>query len=441
MDGSSIGCGGFLCGTSGGVLDLELHRPRQTQLGHQSHAHEHGMNPMEGTENDLSVLKGLSMNINKGKTISPISYMSHSITSEEEEDEPAFAEDGSGWKKASPWHRMKWTGNVVRLLIAVVADVGDDGTLDCVEGLKRKLGTLQKKGKWKAVSKIMISKGCCVSPQQCEDKFNDLNKRYKRLNEILGRGTTCQVVENPALLDSMSQLSPKVKDDVRKLLNSKHLFYEEMCAYHNGKEIPICHDLNVQGCSLPLESYSKDNHYSEGEEVKEHDDSNGDDDDNDDDDDDNDDDEDELDYDLHSNSYGNEEDRKFGPFSARLDSFEAEMAKFFQDPTKSPWGQKQWIKRQMLRLKEEIVRFEENKFELEKQHFKWLRFRSKKDQELEQSRLVNERMQLENERMLLQLKHKDFKFNSKRIDDPSNTASLDIQRPLERNQVALSRLP
>ncbi|CAB4278227.1 unnamed protein product [Prunus armeniaca] len=72
---------------------------------------------------------------------------------------------------------MKWTDNVVRLLIAIVACVGDDGTLESGEGLKRKSGILQKKGKWKTVSKIMISKGCHVSPQQCEDKFNDLNKR------------------------------------------------------------------------------------------------------------------------------------------------------------------------------------------------------------------------------------------------------------------------
>ncbi|CAB4308642.1 unnamed protein product [Prunus armeniaca] len=93
----------------------------------------------------------------------------------------------------------------------------------------------------------MISKGCHVSPQQCEDKFNDLNKRYKRLNDILGRGTSCRVVENPALMDSMPHLSAKAKDDVRKILSSKHLFYKEMCAYHNGQRIPDCHDLDLQG--------------------------------------------------------------------------------------------------------------------------------------------------------------------------------------------------
>ncbi|CAH8354663.1 unnamed protein product [Eruca vesicaria subsp. sativa] len=45
------------------------------------------------------------------------------------------------------------------------------------------------KGKWKSVSRAMVEKGFSVPPQQCEDKFNDLNKRYKRVNDILGKGT------------------------------------------------------------------------------------------------------------------------------------------------------------------------------------------------------------------------------------------------------------
>ncbi|KAJ0939879.1 hypothetical protein HanRHA438_Chr02g0066301 [Helianthus annuus] len=49
----------------------------------------------------------------------------------------------------------------------------------------------------KSVSKVMAERGHFVSLQQCEDKFNDLNKWYKRLNEIFGRGTSCEVVENP----------------------------------------------------------------------------------------------------------------------------------------------------------------------------------------------------------------------------------------------------
>ncbi|MBA0548643.1 hypothetical protein Golob_019730 [Gossypium lobatum] len=187
------------------------------------------------TEAKGSSQKGFPINFGKGKGISPVIAITDGSMSEV--DEPSYNEDGNrekckgknGW----PWKRMKWKDNVVRLLIAVVSCVGDE---EGVEGLKRKSRILQKKGKWKTVSKIMISKGCHVSPQQCEDKFNDLNKRYKKLNDILGRGTSCRVVENHSLMDSMPHLSQKAKDDVKKILNSKHLFYQEMCAYHNGQE-------------------------------------------------------------------------------------------------------------------------------------------------------------------------------------------------------------
>ncbi|KAG6523496.1 uncharacterized protein LOC122045308 [Zingiber officinale] len=152
---------------------------------------------------------------------------------------------------ASPWQRMKWTDSMVRLLIKVVYRVGDDGSGGGAEGElqhvaegkgKSKAGEgaaattamLQKKGKWKSVSRAMMETGFSVSPQQCEDKFNDLNKRYKRVNDLLGKGTACRVVENRALLDTMDHLSPKAKQEARKLLNSKHLFFREMCAYHHA---------------------------------------------------------------------------------------------------------------------------------------------------------------------------------------------------------------
>ncbi|MQL76944.1 hypothetical protein Taro_009337 [Colocasia esculenta] len=155
----------------------------------------------------------------------------------------------------SPWQRMKWTDTMVKLLIMVVYCVGDDGAPEGGGGhhnnkAAKKGGSStaagaapcaglqqqqqQKKGKWKSVSRAMMEKGYYVSPQQCEDKFNDLNKRYKRVNDILGKGTACRVVENQALLETMDHLSPKSKEEVRKLLNSKHLFFREMCAYHRS---------------------------------------------------------------------------------------------------------------------------------------------------------------------------------------------------------------
>nr|GEW64582.1 trihelix transcription factor GTL1-like [Tanacetum cinerariifolium] len=122
---------------------------------------------------------------------------------------------------------------------------------------------------------MMVSKGCEVSPQQCEDKFNDLNKRYKRLNDILGRGVSCRVVENPSLMDSMPRLSAKMKEDVKKILSSKHLFYPEMCAYHNGQKIPNCESQCVSKATANA------THSHRSDEVEDNDESDDDDDDDD----------------------------------------------------------------------------------------------------------------------------------------------------------------
>ncbi|GAB2231225.1 hypothetical protein Drorol1_Dr00027514 [Drosera rotundifolia] len=101
-----------------------------------------------------------------------------------------------------------------------VSYIGEDVASECGPGGRRKYANLQKKSKWKSVSKVMAERGFCVSPQQCEDKFNDLNKRYKKLYEILGRGTSCHVVENPVVLDMMVYLLEKMKEEVRKRVGS-----------------------------------------------------------------------------------------------------------------------------------------------------------------------------------------------------------------------------
>ncbi|KAF7064457.1 hypothetical protein CFC21_070759 [Triticum aestivum] len=148
-------------------------------------------------------------------------------------------------KKGSTWQRMKWTDSMVKLLVTLASYTGEDPGADLGCG-RRNCAMVHKKGKWKAISKVMGERGCNVSPQQCEDKFNDLNKRYKRLTDILGRGRTCKVVENPALLDRMDNLSDKLKDDARKTLSSRHLFYEEMCSYHNNNRISLPEDPALQ---------------------------------------------------------------------------------------------------------------------------------------------------------------------------------------------------
>ncbi|KVI00206.1 trihelix transcription factor GTL1-like [Cynara cardunculus var. scolymus] len=314
-----------------------------------------------------------------------------------DEDEPSFMEDDNsnkGRKGSSPWQRMKWSDSRVRLLIQVVACVGDDGTLD--GGSSRKSVCLQKKGKWKTVSKIMVTKGCQVSPQQCEDKFNDLNKRYKRLNDILGRGTSCRVVENPSLMESMPRLSAKTKEDVKKILNSKHLFYPEMCAYHNGQRIPNCTELDLmQVRETPvIGQCSKENNRSsdEGE------DSDGSDDDDDDD----------SDHEDDEHKNGGED----GHLERGNSRFRDEINEVFEDPNNSKLQKKEWVKKRMLQLQEQRIGIEAEAFEMEKRRFKWQRFCDRKDRELEISRLENERSMLENERMALQLKHREHVVES-----------------------------
>ncbi|KAF8403838.1 hypothetical protein HHK36_011944 [Tetracentron sinense] len=462
MDNSVMSEGFLSCPTSG-LLELEpsIHRHQQSHFGHAPHSHNNhivqAMNVITGFESDHSVglmgakgtaLKGISPSCGKGKGIIVASNAAsiNNSNNTSEEDEPSFTEvrnnahfNGVKGKKGSPWQRMRWADNIVRLLIGVVSSVGilgDDSTLEGAEGMKRKSGMLQKKGKWKTVSKIMINRGCFVSPQQCEDKFNDLNKRYKRLNEILGSGTTCRVVENPILLDSMTQLSAKIKDDVRKILSLKHLFYKEMCAYHNGQRIPNCDDLDVHSSHFVRCSKGRDGFEEEEDEENE----------------------DCSDEDLN-NGYGNnvdenvermgvfgnrkkvnEEDGSLWSQSGSYDSFSAEMAGILQDPKMSHWEQQEWIKNQRLQLQEQRVRIQAQALELEKRRFEWQKFCNKKERELESLRLDNERMILENERMTLQVKQKEQEIGFKMSEASLVSVSLGMGRLQGRDQIEFGRV-
>ncbi|XP_009768464.1 uncharacterized protein [Nicotiana sylvestris] len=451
MNSSGMG-GGFLSGYNGGFLGMNRLQQPQSNSNNPAHGHQTNHNNVQslmstklGLENDKQI--GLMdvkscMPFGKDKAVGPSNVVNSSNINHNnntsDEDEPSFTEDGNGdnnggalGKKGSPWQRMKWTDNVVRLLIQVVACVGDDGSLEGTEGLKRKSGCVQKKGKWKTVSRIMMTNGCHVSPQQCEDKFNDLNKRYKKLNDILGRGTSCAVVENPALMDSMPQLSAKAKDTVKKILNSKHLFYREMCAYHNGQKIPDCNDLEFPVHSSPVAAQcAKDNNGSQGDEAEENNES-------DDDDDESDDEEDNHGVDERMRRV--EENGNFLPHTSGNDNFIAEINEFFQDPTKSRWEQKMWIKKRMLQLEEEKIGIQAEALELEKRQFKWQRFCRKKDRELEIERLENEKLILENEHMSLQLKRKELEIDSKKPNISFNSAPLSIDRPRGRDQIDAAR--
>ncbi|KAK9740839.1 hypothetical protein RND81_03G064400 [Saponaria officinalis] len=272
----------------------------------------------------------------------------------------------------------------------------------------------------------MGERGFCVSPQQCEDKFNDLNKRYKKLNDILGRGTSCQVVEKPALLDMMDHLSDKTKDEVRKILSSKQLFYEEMCSYHNNNRLHLPHDPALQRSlhlALRRDDHDTDSRRFSHEDVDEVDH--------------------EHDHDAETDDYeeyeenhsprafvvsGNPSKRmkprqhleeiNFGdPQSFKDFRKETELKSqndvlpAFPEGEKASWLHKQWLQTRSIQLEEKKLLIESEMLELEKERFKWQRFSKKKDLELEKLKMENDRMRLENERKVLELKRMEMTIN------------------------------
>ncbi|XP_073117817.1 uncharacterized protein [Elaeis guineensis] len=350
----------------------------------------------------------------------------HGKISTSEEDDTEDGADGHNederGKKAAPWHRVKWTDAMVKLLITVISYLNED-TVELDGSAKKKLAVLQKKGKWKLVSKVMAERNCCVSPQQCEDKFNDLNKRYKRLIEILGRGTACKVVENPALLDYRHDLSGKVKDDVRKILSSKHLHYEEMCSYHNKNRLHLPADPEVQRSVQLLLKTSDDNDARKAAR-------------DDFDEDDHDEDSDDREDDLEDNdtllrdigascfskrmkpglvcedvSFRNSWGSQNNPRRPHSQSISFDVNQVFPEGPTTPWVQKQLIRSRSIQLEEQKLQIQAEMLEIEKQQFKWKCFRKKKDRELDKMRIQNERMKLENERLALELKRRELELD------------------------------
>ncbi|XP_027924747.1 uncharacterized protein LOC114182159 [Vigna unguiculata] len=435
MEGNLSQGGMVQGGSSFGGFDL----PGSIRVHRQGH-HPHSMNqhqthPCQGPSVHSSVHDGFPLTMgtlqNCDQTM-PMTEFSQGDRNKNSPSDESFAEEGvdghhegGRGKKGSPWQRVKWTDKMVRLLITAVSYIGEDSTSDC-GGARRKITVLQKKGKWKSVSKVMAERGYRVSPQQCEDKFNDLNKRYKKLNDMLGRGTSCQVVENPSLLDVIDYLSEKEKDEVRKILSSKHLFYEEMCSYHNCNRLHLPHDLELQR-SLQLAHRNRDDHDSDDVRRSHHEDHDEDDlevetDDHDDF---------EENYATHADSrgaygeagrpmkrlkagQGHEDAATFGsalnnqeynkssyPYMVQSDVNQAAPEKM-----SSAWLQKQWVESRSLQLEEQKLQIQVEMLELEKQRFKWQKFSKKKDRELEKLKLENERMKLENERIALELKRK-----------------------------------
>lgn len=428
-------------GSYGGGIDfqgmsLRLHQHHQQPHSVQLHHHSH---PRQGSIVHPQVNENAPLSIGRmhdvDQTVSIPEYVrgERGKNSTSEEEEPSFTDDaadgqkdGGRGKKISPWHRVKWTDEMVRLLITAVSYIGEDAAAEYGSGGRRKCVNLQKKGKWKSVSKVMAERGHFVSPQQCEDKFNDLNKRYKRLNEILGRGTSCEVVEDNSLLEVMD-ISEKAKEEVRKILSSKHLHYEEMCSYHNGNRLHLPPDPELQH-SLRLALRSRDNYETNDSRKHPHDDIDEDDHDA------------EMeDFDELMESQASHGDRRgvYGmPGAAAkkvkqcqghdtvaignsLDcnrtfnpqpqsSAHVDINQVLPEGMKENLLQTQWMKHRSKQLEEQKLQLEAQMLELEKERYKWQRFCRKRDEELEIMRTENERMKLENDHMALELKCKEM---------------------------------
>ncbi|CAD6238626.1 unnamed protein product [Miscanthus lutarioriparius] len=392
---------------------------------------------------------------------------------------------------ACPWTRMKWTDAMVRLLIGVVYSVGDDGegvaTAGSAPGGKAgRAGSSghghghaaaaqqQKKGKWKSVSHAMMDKGFVVSPQQCEDKFNDLNKRYKRVVDLLGRGRACRVVENHALLDTLDDLTPKAKEEARKLLNSKHLFFREMCTYHNnllphagggaaGDAACLHHPLPAPvaaaASSAARHAYAQQQAAAPSPPGMKYSSTDVADDDEDDDSDDavsDNGDADEDDYDMyHSNNRPSRQHttnkRGRGENGAAAEDLDDEAeggcgrrarrraaARVAPDPSAmlrqlkselasgtaaamDPQQARSWMHRRAVEVEEQQIRLDSHACYLDGQRLKWERFRGDKERDMERVRLQNDRLRMESRRLLLMLRHKDIELDMAE----ANSSSVD----------------
>ncbi|KAF7057854.1 hypothetical protein CFC21_065018 [Triticum aestivum] len=434
MEGNNLPPGNFMQGATYGSSDLhrnpmQMHGPSSGNQGF-NHSQIPGKFPMpmnQVTDSDhLSEFQFRGQRKADHHQVHHHHYHKKDSMSDDEEhglNEDTTDSHSSKGKKGSAWQRMKWTDSMVKLLITAASYTGEDPGADLGCG-RRNCAMVHKKGKWKAISKVIGERGCNVSPQQCEDKFNDLNKRYKRLTDILGRGTTCKVVANPALLDRMDNLSDKLKDDARKILSSRHLFYEEMCSYHNNNRISLPEDLPLQRSLQFALRCKEENDMMRGAsgDADEDDQSS---------DSDYEEDNDEDHHVAHSNKGGlpmqkkmrytaDHEDAGFGnslsahecsqrsnPHGIALD-----INKVVPDGTSLALTQKGLVL-QSAELEKQCLKIENEALELAEQRLKWELSSKIKDKELERMRSDNEHMKIEIKRLELEVRRKELELELK----------------------------
>ncbi|GJN21263.1 hypothetical protein PR202_gb08726 [Eleusine coracana subsp. coracana] len=292
---------------------------------------------------------------------------------------------------ASQWHRVKWTSDMVKLLVSAVAYIDEDVEADHGSSSgRRKHAMLKKKGKWKLVSMAMNERGFAV-------------------------GRACEIVEKPALLEKIN-LSAKLKEEAKKHLNSKHLHYEEMCSYHNRNRFCLLDDPSLQK-SLRMalrsgEEQGKKNSFGyedNDDQVSFSDD----------------DDEDDECNDYLEVSAEDRHHRVHHTKKLKHDHEEmhcgshlsevavVDMNKMFSEGSGGTVAEKNLNAMHSNQIEQERLKIKAQMLKIEQRHFKWLRFSKEKDRELEKMRLENEKMALENERFELELKLKEIEMGIK----------------------------
>ncbi|KAL8061056.1 hypothetical protein ABFX02_02G063900 [Erythranthe guttata] len=256
------------------------------------------------------------------------------------------------------WQRIRWTDDMVKVLIKVASYIAEIASPDCTDGETNPLLT-PIKGKWRSISNIMVERGYIVSPQQCEDKFNDLNKKYKRLSDLLGGHASCTVVENPLLMESMN-IPEDSKEEIRKILTCKQLFYREMYSYHNKSTRFLPHDPPLQ--QLVRSTLKGKVKYESSQSQS-------------------------LTLDMPAKR------QKHGEGNCVINVV----------PEGIEGKKSEWVVPWSVGLADKKLRMHNEMMELEKMKFEWVKVCQEEDKELERLKLENELIKIENERLEFQI--------------------------------------
>ncbi|KAL0365103.1 UNVERIFIED_CONTAM: hypothetical protein Sangu_0607900 [Sesamum angustifolium] len=265
-------------------------------------------------------------------------------------------------KKELPWQRVKWTDQMVKLLITAVSYIGEDASSDSGGGGRRISPLLPKKGKWRAISKVMAERGFHVSPQQCEDKFNDLNKRL-----YIPHDQSIQRSLHLALRNSDDLESHESKAYRSDSINDDEEINASESQNDNNEEKHLLHE-DLGSTRVPAKRKKPG----------------------------------EPEY-LDSDHVRN--------FIATKKSTPDDHARTNQVPGPGAtldWQRNPWFMSRTLQLEEQKLQIEAEMLELEKQRLRWLRFSELEDMDLEKMRLENEYLKLENERLALEIKRQEM---------------------------------